>query len=76
MIVSAEPGLRIMLVQFGGGLLFGISVTLLEDAYRTFMEAGHSDKLIVTAFVPPLEEFLNKTRLLWFVFSDCHFYLK
>jgi hypothetical protein len=55
-MISAKPGPRIMPVQLGCGLLFGISITLLKDSYGSFLHAIHLEELIVAAFIPPVED--------------------
>jgi hypothetical protein len=55
-----------MLVQFVGGLLSGISITFLKDAYGPFLGAINPVKLILAVFVPPVDDFLAK-------FIDYHF---
>ena len=55
--VSAEQGFRIMLAQFGFGLLFRISITVLKDAYGPFLCAINFGELIVVVSVPPVADF-------------------
>jgi hypothetical protein len=65
-IVSAEPGLRIVLDELGCGFLFGISITFLKDTYGPFMHAIKLDELIIAAVFLPVDDFLAK-------FIDYHF---
>jgi len=58
MRVSAEPGRGIMLIQFRCGLLSGISITVLKDAYRPFPGAINPGKLILAVSVLPVDDFL------------------
>lgn len=62
----AKPGLRIMLLQFGSGLLFGIAIALLQEAYGSLTGANHPRKLSVAVFVPPVKKTLTETRPLGF----------
>jgi hypothetical protein len=45
-----------MLLQFGCGLLFGISITFLKDADRPFTDAINLDELIFAALFSPAED--------------------
>jgi hypothetical protein len=60
LIVLAEPGLRIMLLQFGGSLLPGIFIAFLKDPDRPFMHIIRLDESIVAGFLPPGEDFSAK----------------
>jgi hypothetical protein len=70
----AEPGCRIVRVQLVRGLLSGISMTFLEDAYRPFTHALDLDKLIAAAFIPPVKGFPAKLTPLRFekIFVQIH----
>jgi hypothetical protein len=56
-MVSTEPGPRIVLVQLVCGLLSGISITTLQDAYGPFTHTINLAELIVVEFIPPVEDF-------------------
>lgn len=62
-----------MLVELVCGLLSGISITLLKDAYGPFVRRINSDELIVAAFVVPVEELAAKSIPLEFDSSNHHF---
>jgi hypothetical protein len=49
-----------MLIQLVYGLLSGISITVLKDAYGSFTRAIHLDELIVVALPLPGENVLPK----------------
>ena len=55
-MISAKPGLRIMLVQLRCGFLSGISITFLKDAYGSFAREINFGWLIVAVFIPPVED--------------------
>jgi hypothetical protein len=74
-MVSTEFGPRIVLVQFGCGLLSGISIAFLKDAYGLFMQALQLDELIIAAFVPPAVDFLAKFIPLCCDHGDYHIFL-
>jgi hypothetical protein len=56
-----------MLIQFGCGLLSGISITVLKDADGAFAYVIHLDEVIVAAFLPPAEAFSAE-----FILIDIH----
>jgi hypothetical protein len=55
-MLSAKPGLRIMLVQLRYGFLSGISITFLKDAYGPFIGAIKPGRLIVAVFIPAVKD--------------------
>jgi len=62
-----------MLVQLGCGFLSGVSITFLKDAYGPFVRAINFSRLIVVAFIPPVEDVSVKLIPLQFVSDACHF---
>jgi hypothetical protein len=59
-VVSVKPGFGIMLTQFGCSLLFGISITILQDAYGTFTHEIDLGELITSAFGSPAKNILTE----------------
>jgi hypothetical protein len=49
-----------MLTQFGCSLLFGISITILQDAYGTFTHEIDLGELITSAFGSPAKNILTE----------------
>jgi hypothetical protein len=70
---SIKSGRRIMLFEFGGSLLFAVSVTLLKDFDGLISLGADLDEQGVTAFVPPFEDFAANCSPLYFTNSACHF---
>jgi hypothetical protein len=54
--LSIEPGSRIILAQLIARLLSGKPISLLQNAYRSFLTGANRDKLLFSLFVLPGED--------------------
>jgi len=65
-----------MFIQLVCGLLSGISITVLKDAYGAFARATYLDELRVVGFVQPIKDVLADFVPLYWDRSVSHFYLQ
>lgn len=56
MVLSLEPGFRIILAQLVDRLRSGKPISLLQDAYGPFLAGVNGDKLIFRLFSLPVDQ--------------------
>ena len=64
-LVSAQPGLRVILVQLKACSFPAKSIPFLENAYGSLPGEISADELVVTLFRPPVEKFLAELKPLY-----------